>query len=170
MHRKSGPASLEHGLEQRGFSLLEVLISGAIMSTGLAGLAALLMSAVAGTAQAGHRTAATMLASGMISQIRITPVAERTFLQSPPLAIEPCDATNACTAQQFSASNLKSWQLDVALRLPGGQGVVCMDGSPFDGSVDSVECDGGDLLVVKVFWRSGANAESSGTRVVKIAG
>ncbi len=158
------------GLEQKGFSLLEVLISGAIMSTGLAGLAALLLSSVSGTAQAGHRTAATMLATGMVSQIQITPAAEQTFLHSPPLVIGPCDATHACTAQQFSAFNLKSWQLEVALRLPGGRGVVCMDGSPFDGSDENMECDGGDLLVVKVFWHAGAHQESSSARVVKIVG
>ena len=117
------------------------------MSTGLAGLAALLLSSVSGTVQAGHRTAATLLATGMVSQIRITPVAEQTFLQPPPLVIEPCDATHACTAQQFSEFNLKSWQLEVALRLPDGQGVVCLDGSPFDGSGERAECDGGDLLV-----------------------
>jgi len=166
VNRKSGRASLA----QKGFSLLEVLISGAIMSTGLAGLAALLLSSVSGTAQAGHRTVATMLAAGLVSQIRITPAAEQTFLQSPPLVIVPCDATHACSAQQFSAFNLKTWQLEVALRLPGGLGVVCMDGSPFDGSADNVDCDGGDLLVVKVFWRAGAHQESSSARVVKVAG
>ena len=166
MNRKSGQVSLE----QKGFSLLEVLISGAIMSTGLAGLAALLLSSVSGTAQAGHRTAATMLARGMVSQIQITPAAEQTFLQPPPLVIEPCDATHDCTAQQFSALNLKSWQLEVALRLPGGQGVVCMDGSPFDGSGENAECDGGNLLVVKVFWQAGAHQETSSARVVRIAG
>ena len=164
MNRKDGPASLE----QRGFSLLEVLISGAIMSTGLAGLAALLMASVSGTAQAGHRTAATMLASGVVSQIQITPAAERAFLETPPLVIEPCDATHACSAQQFSEFNLKSWQLEVALRLPGGRGVICMDGSPFDGSNASVECDGGDLLVVKVFWHAGAHQEPTSARVVRI--
>ena len=166
MSRKCGSAALE----QKGFSLLEVLISGAIMSTGLAGLAALLLSSVSGTAQAGHRTAATMLATGMVSQIQITPAAEQTFLQSPPPVIVPCDATHACTAQQFSAFNLKSWQLEVALRLPGGHGIVCMDGSPFDGSVGREECDGEDLLVVKVFWHSGAHQDSLNARVVKIAG
>ena len=99
-----------------------------------------------------------------------TPAAEQIYLQLPPLVIEPCDATHACTAQQFSAFNLKSWQLEVALRLPGGQGVVCKDASPFDGSVKRMKCDGGDLVVVKVFWQKGAHQESSSARVVKIAG
>ena len=108
------PAS---GNFQRGFSLLEVLIAGAIMSSGLAGLAVLLLAAVSGTAQSSNRTLASLLAESMATQIRISPASEKTFLQSPPNAILHCDAVNVCSTAQFSAANFKLWQLELADRL-----------------------------------------------------
>ncbi len=154
---------------QRGFSLLEVLVAGAIMSSGLAGLAALLLSSVSGTAQSGYRTTATMLADSMVSMQEISPAARDTFLRTPPIVIASCDENSSCSTFQFAESNLKIWQLQVAKRLPHGQGLVCMDSSPFDGVIDHPECDGGDLVVVKVFWQAGAKQKPSGARVVEIA-
>ena len=160
------PAS---GNLQQGFSLLEVLIAGAIMGSGLAGLAALLLTSVSGTAQSSNRTSASFLAESMAVQIGISPASEQVFLQSPPKAILHCDAKNTCSAAQFSAANLKLWQIELADRLPAGSGTICRDSTPFDGSTENTQCDGGKLLVVKVFWQSPARLGASLPRVVEIA-
>jgi type IV pilus assembly protein PilV len=155
---------------QGGFSLLEVLITGAIMSSGLAGLAALLFTSVSGTSQSVQKTTASMLADSMVSMQEISPSTRQVFLQSPPLTITNCDEHNYCSAVQFSQANLSTWQQEVENRLPLGRGVVCLDGSPFDGNADNPECDGGTLMVVKIFWQPGANPKGSDGRLVKIAG
>ena len=155
---------------QQGFSLLEVMVAGAIMSSGLAGLAALLLTAVSGTAQSGYRTAASLLADGMAVQMEISPSSLQTFLQTPPLIVAHCDAGNTCSGQQFSAASLKSWQIQVADLLPAGVGVVCRDSSPFDGSSDSPACNGAGPVVIKVFWQPGVRLGSFAARVVKVAG
>jgi type IV pilus assembly protein PilV len=155
---------------QAGFSLLEVLITGAIMSSGLAGLAALLFTSVSGTAQSAHQTTASMLADGMVAMQEISPSVRQVFLQSPPATITNCDQHNFCSASQFSQANLSIWQQQVENRLPRGRGVVCLDGSPFDGNVDHPECDGDNLMVVKVFWLAGVTPEASTGRLVKVVG
>ncbi len=154
---------------ERGFSLLEVLISGAIMSSGLAGLAALLFTSVSGTAQSGYQTTTSMLADSMLAMSEISPASRQVFLRALPASVSSCDEHSLCSARQFSESNLKSWHFQVASRLPMGQGVVCIDSSPFDGTGDHPACDGGDLLVVKVFWQADIKLMPASARVVKIA-
>jgi type IV pilus assembly protein PilV len=156
--------------QQTGFSLIEVLVAGAIMSSGLAGLAMLLFASVAGTSQTVHQTSASLLADGAIAMIEISPKVHHLFLQTPPSVIAECGQGNPCSTDQFALANLKSWKNSVAEKLPGGHGVICLDNSPFDGTIDQPDCDGGSLMVVKVFWKQGAPDSGSPSRVVKVSG
>lgn len=153
---------------QKGFSLLEVLVAGAIMSSGLAGLAALLYTSVSGTAHSSYETTASMLADSMMTLSEISPTARKALLNSPPAIVSNCNEYSNCTAQQFLQSSLNAWHRDVADLLPKGFGVVCKDSSPFDGTPEAPGCDGNALLVVKVFWQAGAKFKASDARVVKI--
>jgi type IV pilus assembly protein PilV len=152
---------------QQGFSLLEVMISGAILSSGLAGLAALLLASVSGTAQTGHLTTASLLADSLAAQMVSSPSVKSVYLQEPPELTRQCNAQNSCTAEQYAAANLKSWHLELSSRLPEGEGHVCRDSSPFDGTTGQPRCDGSDHLVIKVFWQPGARLGQTVARVVK---
>lgn len=152
---------------QQGFSLVEVLVAGAIMGFGLAALAALLLNSMSGTAQSAYRTIASSLAESIASAVRISPSAETIFLASPPAVTQDCRAGAACSAADFAASNLKTWHIRVAVSLPEGVGVVCLDSTPQDGSAGSASCDGSGRVVVKLFWRAGARLGPVPARLVR---
>ena len=155
---------------QSGFSLLEVMVSGAILSSGLAGLAALLLASVSGTAQSGYRTTASLLADSMAAQIEITPASGEIFLLEPPSITLNCQADSGCTSAQFAASGLRAWLIEIPLRLPGGEGIICRDSTPFDGRRGAPGCDGAGQVTIKVFWQPGARLGSSPARVARVVG
>jgi type IV pilus assembly protein PilV len=156
--------------QQNGFSLIEVLVSGALMSSGMAGLAVLLFTSVSGTSQTVHQTSASLLADGAVAMIEMSPHNRHLFLQPPPPVVIECNQSNPCTAEQFALANLGAWKTTVTGRLPGGQGVICLDSSPFDGAIDQPECDGDSLIVIKIFWKQGQQLSPSPSRIVKIPG
>jgi type IV pilus assembly protein PilV len=156
------------GKHAKGFSLLEILISGAIMSSGLTGLAVMLFTAVAGTAQSGYRTTASQLADSMESMIEVSPSTRQIFLADVPDVVSICGQYNPCSAQQFSQANFKNWHGKVSVQLPGGVGSICKDSSPFDGTLDNNGCDGNGLLVIKIFWSRGAKLGGSESRLVRV--
>ena len=152
----------------KGFSLLEVLIAGAIMSSGLTGLAVMLFTAVAGTAQSGYRTTASQLADSIESMIEVSPSTRMIFLADVPDVVSICGEYNPCSTLQFSQANFKNWHGQVSGQLPGGAGSICKDSSPFDGTLDNNGCDGNGLLSIKIFWSRGARLDGSESRVVRV--
>lgn len=161
IHLPSQPAN-------RGFSLIEVLVATVVMSSGLAGLAALLLSALSGTARAADQAAAALLADAMHAQIALSPSVHAVLLQAPAAEPGACEGAEPCNAEQFAESGLAAWQANVVQQLPEGQGVVCLDATPNDGAPGEPACDGGAQTVVKVFWTPLPGGESG--RVVRLAG
>lgn len=153
---------------RRGFSLIEVLVATVVMSSGLAGLAALLLSALSGTARAADQAVAALLADAMLAQIALSPAVHAVLLQAPAAQPGACEGAEPCSAEQFAESNLAAWQASVAQQLPSGQGVVCRDATPDDGAPGEPACDGGAQTVVKVFWTPLPGREPG--RVVRLAG
>jgi hypothetical protein len=49
----------------------------------------------------------------------------------------------------------------VAADLPGGNGLLCLDGTPEDGAGDDPACDGSGTPVIKVFWDAPAEQQGS---------
>lgn len=150
-----------------GFSLIEVLVAAVVMSSGLAGLAALLMTALSGTANAADRAAAAMLADAMVAQLRMSPTVSDVFLLPAPASPPDCRAAGACSAGQFAGAALGAWQQTVAEQLPAGRGLVCMDGTPGDGTDESPACDGQPRLVVKLFWSPARGAPQRLARMAR---
>ena len=153
---------------QNGFSLIEVLVAGAILSTGLAGLAALLMSSVSGTAQTAHQSIALMLADNMSASMALSSRSVDTFLGAPPSVAPNCDVHSACTSRQFAEASFQAWDVQVRRTLPGGRGVVCRDDSPDDGTPGNPACSGSGPVVVKIFWQVGAPDGPAGGRLVRV--
>ncbi len=136
---------------ESGFSLIEVLIAAAIFSTGLGGLSLLLLSAVMGTAEAGHQTFATNKASSLAEMISMNSVASSHYINPLP-GSGPCVIGEDCSGAQLAAADLDHWLGELAYQLPRGSGLVCRDSTPDDGHSANPACDGAGSLVIKVFW------------------
>ena len=152
---------------QRGFSLLEVMVAGIIMSSGLAGVAALMLTAVVGTSDVADRTTASFLADSLASLVEISPSQAAVFLQSAPADILACNQTRPCSAAEFAGSNYRSWQQEVIRHFPGGTGTVCFDATPDDGTAADHQCDGNGSLHIKIFWRQRTGSDGLDSRVAR---
>lgn len=138
--------------KQRGFSLLEVMVAGAVTSTGLAALAGLMLGSVVDTRQAEDRLSASRWAGQLAAAIHMSPGAGSAWLAPPPAIVVSCAAPGDCTPGQFAAQALQSWQVGLASELAGGQGRVCRDATPDDGTHGAPACDGAGPLTLKIFW------------------
>lgn len=137
---------------ESGFSLIEVTVAAAIFSMGLASLSLLLLTAVMGTAEAGHQTLASTKASSLAEMIALNADAVGHYVDPVPSYESGCMYGGPCTAEQLAAEEMGAWQRDLADELPRGNGLVCRDSTPEDGHAADAACDGAGGLVVKVFW------------------
>ena len=133
---------------QQGFSLLEVLVAAAVMGSGLAGLAALL------------------LAGSMTASVQLAPSGVAAFIHPGEDAF--CPLATVCMPDRFASASVAEWRDRIANSLPGGQGVVCFDSTPWDGTAGDPSCDGAPPLAVKVFWTGPPSARSASQRVVQV--
>lgn len=141
---------LLQALRQRGFSLIELTVAVAIFSAGLGSFSLLLLIAIQGTLESRlHSVAASQICS-LGESISMTPAAGFDF--SGTSAAPACLQGAVCTPMQMAAATLEQWQGQLASQIPGGQGVVCNDSTPGDGSVRDAACDGTGGMIVKVFW------------------
>jgi type IV pilus assembly protein PilV len=150
---------------QRGFTLVEALISVLIMSIGLLGVAALQTRSLGSTNTASKRSQAVLLAGDLADRMRSNRLANDITAASNysniAAADNACRAVHfsdthnpvACTAVQLAADDLSDWNARIAALLPSGSGVVCRDGTPNDGTVAAPACDGaGNAYAIKIFW------------------
>ena len=137
---------------ESGFSLIEVTVATAIFSMGLASLSLLLLTAVMGTAEAGHQTVASTKASSLAEMIALNSDAAVHYVNPVPSHDPGCIVGVTCTAEQLAADEMGVWRQALADELPRGNGLVCRDSTPEDGHAADAACDGAGGLVVKVFW------------------
>jgi type IV pilus assembly protein PilV len=136
-----------------GFSLIELTLASAIFSMGLAGLSLLMLTAVTGTAEAGHQTLATAKASSLAELIALNSDASGHYVNPQAGVDAGCMDFEICSAEQMAARELGAWQYELSRELPRGSGLVCRDSTPDDGHAAEPACDGDGSLVVKVFWQ-----------------
>ncbi len=142
-------------MNQRGFTLLEILIAVVVLSVGLLGLAALQNTGTRVNHSAQLRTMATQLAHDMFDRLRANQAGVKGgWYHLPTPADNGCYAGEACTPAQLAAEDVLQWRQALADALPDGEGVVCLDSTPDDGSgPGAADCDGaGSLYVVKIWW------------------
>ena len=150
---------------QRGFTLVEALVSVLIMSIGLLGVAALQTRSLGSTNTSSKRSQAILLAGDLADRMRANRVAADPTAGSHYANIGAADNAcravhynhthNAavCTAVQLAADDLADWNAQIAALLPSGSGVVCLDSTPNDGTVAAPGCDGaGSSFAIKIFW------------------
>ncbi len=64
-----------------------------------------------------------------------------------------CTTTTGCGAAAMAQNDLYEWSQALQAQLPNGQGAVCRDDSPNDGSPGAAQCSGtGTLYAVKIWW------------------
>jgi len=152
---------------QRGFSLVELAVATAVFSMGLGSLSMMMLSAIHGTMEARHRTAAITQATSMAEMIAMQSDAYDHYVNPPGADMLACNEGH-CQAAAMAAGNLISWKNQLSRALPGSAGLVCRDSTPDDGTAGNPLCDGEGALVVKVFWIESRHehAEDGGQRRV----
>jgi type IV pilus assembly protein PilV len=120
---------------QGGFSLLEVLISSAVLATALLGLATLMLRGMEDAAASRDELVAAILLRDLAGR---QAVAGEALLGAAP--------------GSFAARELDRWRALVSASLPQGEGTLCRDTSPVDGTAAAPGCSGAGVLVAKVFW------------------
>jgi type IV pilus assembly protein PilV len=156
-------------MQQSGVSLVEVLVAMLILSIGLLGMVGLQTTSLRNTQNAYLRTQATLAAEGMVERMRANPqgAGGGSYTATSGTLTAACLTVTGCSANAMALHDLADWQADLALALPSGDGRVCVDSTPDDGTVAAPACDGGgDLLAVKVWW-DGNRDGTAGQRFVK---
>lgn len=145
-------------MKQRGFTLVEILVTIVIFAFGMLGVAGLQLVSLSGMDTAQFRSIATLKASDMAERIRANSsgnYAGATASKSNCRAsyYNSTVATPAgCIADTLAADEISDWQTELSYRLPAGKGVICNDSTPNDGTPTATACDGNGPIVVKVWW------------------
>ncbi|HKJ18883.1 MAG TPA: prepilin-type N-terminal cleavage/methylation domain-containing protein [Xanthomonadales bacterium] len=151
-----------------GFSFIELMVATAVFSVGMGGMAALMLSASGGMAEAEYESIAHLQTDAMAATLQLGPLALE-HLANPPQTAPLCFESNDCTGPDWTMNQYLLWRAQVARELPGGHGVVCRDSTPNDGNSESPSCSGDGPVVTKVFWkepRQQNEAEAGARRAV----
>jgi type IV pilus assembly protein PilV len=153
----------------RGFTLMEVLVTVVILSIGLLGVAGLQFGSLQGNQSAFQSTIAAALAAEGADRLRsnvpgvrdrVTGALRHSYDELNAAGTDPaCIATaTGCSVEEVAQHDAYEWITSIETQLPSGQGVICRDSTPFDGtgSADADNgCDGdtaSGIFAVKVFW------------------
>ena len=140
--------SMKTRISEQGFTLVEVMVTAAILSVGLLGLAALQATGLHGNDNAYERSQATLLTGEVVDRMRANRSAAQTdgsydialAAAAPPLG----NCINAdCTPSQMATYDVGSWLTSVASALPNGDGAIACG-------------PGNAVCTVVVQWRQGS--------------
>lgn len=109
-------------VRQRGFSLIEVLVTIVVVSFGMLGFAGLLNESIVSNRQAHMRSQATLLAHDIVERMRVNRPAAVSGSYTIALATSPGGST-------LAAADLVEWKSLLGSYLPAGDGSVVVDGS-----------------------------------------
>jgi len=121
---------------RKGFTLIEVLISMAILAVGLLGLAALQVQGLKNNLSAYQRSQATQLAYDMADRMRANVVdaenavgmyatkATTVIKAKANTAQATCKNTTGCTVEDMAKNDIYEWNLKVSNILPSGEGTI----------------------------------------------
>ena len=148
------PALAAHPSRSKGFTLVEVLVAALVLGIGLLGLAGIQSLGLRGNLSAVQRSTATLLASEMIDRLRANPEAVQSGSYNNQVGLGSANCLfQTCSVTDLADYELNLWSQDLAARLPGGVGAVCIDSFPDDGDPAANGCDGtGTTYAVKIWW------------------
>lgn len=161
-----------------GFSLVEVLVSIAVLSVGMLGAIGMLLAAARAGTETATFTAAVNLARDLSEKARMNQrVAMRNDAGNAYLVEDwradraPADAAGGaacagpgavCSANELAAWDMREWQRRIATVLPDARMSVCFDEAPWNAAAGAYTwaCSKtGRTLVVKLGWTPHAGGE-----------
>ncbi|MBL8268258.1 type IV pilus modification protein PilV [Steroidobacter sp.] len=98
---------------QRGFTLVEILVTVVLISVGLLGVAALQLTTLRGNQEAYVRSQASILAADILDRMRANPIAFRNGAYD-------VDFNGTGTGAGQAFNDLTTWQQTINTTLPGG--------------------------------------------------
>lgn len=110
----------ENNRMQRGFSLVEVLITLVIMSVGMLGIAGLYVQGLQAGRTSMFRHQAVTIAGDVADRIRVNPTAAAAYEAATGTDNSCVDGTVNCTSAQMAANDIALWITQVQTALPGG--------------------------------------------------
>lgn len=143
--------------QQTGTTLIEILISLLILAIGLLGMAGLQTVSLRNTQSAYQRTQAAILSTDIVERVRanLQGVEAGSYDNADGEVTASCNSVSGCTAAQMAANDVAEWKLALATTLPEGEGTLCADSTPDDGTPAAPACDAtGDIFAVKIWWDS----------------
>jgi len=143
---------------QRGFSMIEVLVSVLIVSIGILGTLSLLINGLRMSSSSNYRSIAAAQATAMAEVLRgnpraiISPAGSglSSFDVPVPGSNPDCYGVGGCARSDFVNNNVWDWQQQLANSLPSGTGIICRDGSA--AASTTLACTNTGQYVVKVCW------------------
>jgi len=158
---------------QRGFTMLEIMITLVVFAIGMLGMAGMQIIAKKNNFEAAQRTAATSLAYDIIERMRANPTQLVEYAgdsTTPPAALggaslgasapTPNCASASCTPFQLSQYDLWEWEqgLDGAAELSNGEsaGGLSLPTACISTTVASGATDRSGLYAIAIAWRGAA--------------
>jgi len=189
--RRHPPRCGSRGPTEAGFTLIEVMVAIVILSFGMLGVAALMVTGIQFTHSAQQRTIATQLAYDMIDRMRSNqadwsmsggnadaginydkPSSDPRAAGSPYL-VEKTDcigysaAATGCSPTDMASQDAFEWQRAIQARLgEKAVGIVCRDNSnnpgTYSGSLITHQCNGiGPKYAIKIYWHDDRSTDDT---------
>lgn len=150
---------------QRGFTMVEVLVSSLILGIGLVGVAGMQALALKNNQSAFMRSQATAMAYDLADRMRSNVTGADGGFYDPSIAARnnACVTPAGCSPADIARHDLAEWRDAVSDYLPMGEGFVCVDSTPNDGTgADNPQCDGaGTEFSIKIWWDDDRDGEIS---------
>lgn len=158
-------------VNQKGISLIEVLISLLILSLGALGFAALQLKGLKTTEDANYRAHATLIAQDAIERILSNPtqrnayLTEANYTKTAPGGAPPDD----CVGTVCSASQMATWDIShlswiVANSLPDGQ--ISAAACPFTGNAQCISVSWNGMAPTACTTSGGITSDNDSTCLV----
>ncbi|MEO1201838.1 MAG: type IV pilus modification protein PilV [Pseudomonadota bacterium] len=152
---------------QRGFTLVEVLVSSLVLGIGLVGVAGLQALSLKNTQSAFMRSQATAMAYDLADRMRsnVAGALGGSYVPASANKVPGCTTTAGCTPEEIAQNDLAEWLAAIDNNLPAGEGFVCIDSTPDDGTGSGdPQCDGaGTEFAIKIWWDDDRDGQISVT-------
>jgi len=140
---------------QKGITLVEVLVALLVLSIGLVGLAALQVTGLRFNHSAYLRTQSTVLAYDIIDSMRVNRDQARAGGYLIAIGANKT-ASTCCSPAQLAAADIIAWKTNLAARLPQG-----------DGAITSLATGTTRVVQVTIQWTEN-RGEITGTQVLTV--
>lgn len=134
-------------LVQRGFGMIEILVSLLVLAIGLLGLASLQTTSLTQTSEVRHRSQAILLADDLLERVR----SNRDNIGSYAIAegnLPACNSAFAIANNGVATNDLAEWKNSLACLLPSGNGSVQINNN---------------LVTVQIVWEDNTGGGNDGS-------